>query len=35
MHPLQLWIVRLSQVDVTPAQLNAVFFTHMHSDHMT
>jgi len=25
--------VRLSQVGVTPGQLNAVFFTHMHSDH--
>jgi len=25
--------MRLSQLDVTPVQLNAVFFTHMHSDH--
>jgi ribonuclease Z len=25
--------MRLSQVGVPPAQLNAVFFTHMHSDH--
>jgi ribonuclease Z len=25
--------MRLSQVNVTPAQLNAIFFTHMHSDH--
>ncbi len=25
--------MRLSQLGVTPAQLNAVFFTHMHSDH--
>lgn len=25
--------MRLSQLDVTPAQLNALFFTHMHSDH--
>ena len=25
--------MRLSQIGVTPAQLNAVFFTHMHSDH--
>src|SRR5262249_36267063 len=25
--------VRLSQIDVTPVQLNAIFFTHMHSDH--
>ena len=25
--------VRLSQVGVTPGQLHAVFFTHMHSDH--
>ena len=24
----------LSQLDVTPAQVNAVFFTHMHSDHV-
>lgn len=24
---------RLSQLRVTPAQLNAIFFTHMHSDH--
>jgi ribonuclease Z len=27
-------LMRLSQVDVQAAQLNAVFFTHMHSDHM-
>jgi len=26
--------VRLSQVGVTPGQLNAIFFTHMHSDHV-
>jgi ribonuclease Z len=26
--------VRLSQLGVTPGQLNAVFFTHMHSDHV-
>jgi ribonuclease Z len=25
--------MRLSQLGVTPAQLNAIFFTHMHSDH--
>jgi ribonuclease Z len=25
--------MRLSQLDVTPGQINAVFFTHMHSDH--
>ena len=25
--------VRLSQLGVTPDQLNAIFFTHMHSDH--
>jgi ribonuclease Z len=25
--------MRLSQVGVTPVQLNAIFFTHMHSDH--
>lgn len=25
--------MRLSQVGVTPPQLNAIFFTHMHSDH--
>jgi ribonuclease Z len=25
--------MRLSQLNVTPVQLNAVFFTHMHSDH--
>jgi len=25
--------MRLSQSGVTPAQLNAIFFTHMHSDH--
>jgi ribonuclease Z len=24
---------RLSQLDVTPAQLSAIFFTHMHGDH--
>jgi ribonuclease Z len=27
-------LMRLAQVDVQAAQLNAVFFTHMHSDHM-
>jgi ribonuclease Z len=27
-------LMRLSQVDVQAAQLDAVFFTHMHSDHM-
>jgi ribonuclease Z len=27
-------LIRLAQVDVQAAQLNAVFFTHMHSDHM-
>jgi ribonuclease Z len=26
-------LLRLSQLDVTPAQLNVMFFTHMHSDH--
>lgn len=26
--------LRLSQLGVTPAQVNAVFFTHMHSDHV-
>lgn len=26
--------LRLSQLGVTPAQINAVFFTHMHSDHV-
>jgi ribonuclease Z len=26
--------MRLSQLDVSPAQINAVFFTHMHSDHV-
>jgi ribonuclease Z len=26
--------VRLTQVGVTPGQLNAIFFTHMHSDHV-
>jgi ribonuclease Z len=26
--------MRLSQLSVTPAQINAVFFTHMHSDHV-
>ena len=26
--------VRLSQAGVTPGQLNAIFFTHMHSDHV-
>src|SRR5438046_9342899 len=25
--------MRLSQVGVTPGQLNAIYFTHMHSDH--
>src|SRR5205085_3208959 len=25
--------MRLSQLDVSPVQLNAIFFTHMHSDH--
>lgn len=25
--------LRLSQIGVTPGQLNAIFFTHMHSDH--
>src|SRR6476620_10673235 len=25
--------MRLSQVGVSPGQLNAIFFTHMHSDH--
>jgi len=25
--------MRLSQLDVSPAQLNALFFTHMHGDH--
>jgi ribonuclease Z len=25
--------MRLSQLDLTPGQINAVFFTHMHSDH--
>src|SRR3954470_17277830 len=25
--------MRLSQLGVTPAELNAIFFTHMHSDH--
>ena len=25
--------MRLSQLNITPAQVNAVFFTHMHSDH--
>src|SRR6266576_1463437 len=25
--------MRLSQIGVTPVQLNAIFFTHMHSDH--
>src|SRR3989454_8706923 len=25
--------MRLSQIDVIPLQLNAIFFTHMHSDH--
>lgn len=27
-------VMRLSEVDVQAAQLNAVFFTHMHSDHV-
>ncbi|MCX7313113.1 MAG: MBL fold metallo-hydrolase, partial [Alphaproteobacteria bacterium] len=26
-------LLRLSQVGVLPGQINAVFFTHMHSDH--
>ena len=26
--------MRLSQVGVSPGQLNAIFFTHMHSDHV-
>ena len=26
--------MRLSQLGVTPAQITAVFFTHMHSDHV-
>ena len=26
-------VMRLSQVEVQAAQLNAVFFTHIHSDH--
>lgn len=26
--------MRLSQLGITPAQINAVFFTHMHSDHV-
>jgi len=26
--------MRLSQLNVTPVQINAVFFTHMHSDHV-
>src|SRR5438552_18861414 len=25
--------MRLSQLDVSPVQLNAIFFTHMHADH--
>src|SRR5881227_687194 len=25
--------MRLSQIDVTPIQLNAIFLTHMHGDH--
>src|SRR5438552_46015 len=25
--------MRLSQISVSPVQLNAIFFTHMHSDH--
>src|SRR5476649_42639 len=25
--------MRLSQIDVNPVQLNAIFFTHMHGDH--
>jgi ribonuclease Z len=25
--------MRLSQINVTPVQLNAIFFTHMHGDH--
>lgn len=27
-------LMRLSQVEIQAAQINAVFFTHMHSDHM-
>ncbi len=27
-------LMRLSQLNIPPAQLNAVFFTHMHSDHV-
>ncbi len=27
-------VMRLSQLNVPPAQVNAVFFTHMHSDHV-
>jgi ribonuclease Z len=27
-------VMRLSQLNVPPAQINAVFFTHMHSDHV-
>ena len=27
-------LMRLSQIEVQAAQLNAIFFTHMHSDHM-
>ena len=26
--------MRLSQLNVSPAQVTAVFFTHMHSDHV-
>jgi ribonuclease Z len=26
-------VMRLSQLNIPPAQINAVFFTHMHSDH--
>src|SRR4029077_2072769 len=25
--------MRLAQINVTPVQLNAIFFTHMHGDH--
>src|SRR5436190_5225604 len=25
--------MRLSQLGITPAQINAIFFTHMHTDH--
>src|SRR5262249_59577964 len=26
-------LMRLSQLDISPEQVNAVFFTHMHNDH--